>query len=328
MSDIERITKDNTPEEEQIPFFIMPLVSRSVISMSGSDARKFLQNILTNDINLVDEHNTIFAALLTPQGKFLYDAFICLYGDDILLLDCNRDNAEGFIAQLESLKMHMDVRIEDETENLFVAAVYGEGMAEAIADEGKGGNVYDFGSGIIYIDPRTPLMHARMICRRTEDAIPNIDNLEFELASEDFYHYYRIISGVPESGADLVSGKSNPMDFQYDLMNAFDFDKGCYIGQEVISRIVNQGKRKYAILPVSYSGVAPEVGADITMDKKSVGTYLSSAEDVGLAKIRIEHIEDIKSSKSRLVAGGKTFIELFDEIVHVDDGEEADDTAQ
>ena len=316
---IEDLAQQNLIDEsddDDAPLTIIPLRSRGIIAIQGQDTVEFLNNLLTNDVSLVNDNCTIFATMLTPQGKLLFDCFISQYDGDTLLLDCHLSILDKFIQELERYKLNSDVTITNATEDFFVACISGEGIEYAIDEEAKPGAVFNFGNGIIYVDPRSEFMEARMLSLRAEDALPQLSDDDFAVEEdESLYEFRKILCGIVEIGDYIESGKENPMDLQYDMMGAFDFDKGCYLGQEVISKILNKGQRKYSLLATKSNGITPEKGDSVTVNNKVVGTYLGGIEDICIIKIKVETATDIinqtENQNIRMVVEGKCFLELI-----------------
>lgn len=292
-------------DDENIEQFFTPLPERGVIAIHGPDARKFLQNILTNDISLVSEKQVIFSALLTPQGKFLYDFFICqAAGEDTLLLDCYGAWIPDIIALLNKYKLQSKVEIKDVSEKFLVMALFGDGIVEAIDEEETAGAVHDFGQGIIYIDPRTADMQARVLFYYSGDdeELPDFIGSGFTPVDHEVYEYLRLWVGMPDPAQDMVSGESFPLEYGFQNMNAIAFDKGCYVGQEVTTRVHQRGEIKRTIYPVMFNGTMPEPQEPIMAGQKKIGIFCSGIENIGIAHMAIAEVEEVLAHGEKLFA--------------------------
>lgn len=287
---------------EDIDQYIIPLSNRGVVAVYGKDARDFLQRILTNDIEKVTEELTQYSALLTPQGKFLFDFFICQMGDDTLLLDCDAASIPEIIETLEKYKLQSEVGIKNVSENFHVMAILGDGTVEAVDPEMVPGKIYDFGDGIVYIDPRLPAMQLRVLFyyKEGESELPGILTGGFIDGDYDLYEYLRLWVGVPDTSRDMVKGKSFPFDYGFKEMNCFAFEKGCYIGQEVITRFNQKGTVKNKLFPVRFDGNMPKSGEAIIKNEKPVGKFCSGIDDIGIALLNIKEVEDVQKTGTKV----------------------------
>jgi len=249
------------------------LAGRSVLRVSGRDARTFLQDLVTNDIEALKQGEGRFAALLTPQGKILFDFFVTPDGD-ALLIDCNASQAADLAKRLGFYKLRADVRIADESANLAVAA-FREAPPPAQA--------------LAFADPRHAGMGWRVIAAPDE-----LDRLGVVAGLDDAYAAHRISLGVPEGGADYAYGDTFPHEANMDLVHGVDFKKGCYIGQEVVSRVEHRGTARKRIVRMGFSGPAPARGTEIVTGELAIGQMGSSAGQEGLALVRIDRIAEAK----------------------------------
>lgn len=260
------------------------LSDRGLIKITGSDAHKLLQDIVTNDITLARDGRAIHAALLTPQGKILFDFFLLDKGD-VLLMECDRESTPELIKRLTFYKLRADVAFEDISANHAVWAAWGECV---MPDSGE----------TVYADPRHPAIGFRLIL--DAGATPEIDGTQ-STASD--YHAHRIVLGIPEGGKDYAFGDTFPHEADYDLLKGVDFKKGCYVGQEVVSRMEHRGTARKRIVPVS--GVAGlSSGAEITAGEASIGLLGSVAEDRGLAMVRLDRATKAIEDGRQITAGG------------------------
>ncbi|MCD6034590.1 MAG: putative global regulator [Rickettsiales bacterium] len=298
--------KSNAPEvknetsegEESIPQFFAVLDDRAVIRISGQDARPFLQNLLTANMDSVSPTRTVYAALLTPQGKFLYDFFIC-QADDSFLLDCQGSKLRDIIAKLEEYKLRSQITIEDVSSQFRVIVFMGEQVIEDISPEMEAGVAQTFDFGYVFIDPRTVDMQGRGICKA--DAVDALLAYGFKPMERDQYEFLRLWIGLPDTSRDMESGASYPVDYGFVEMGAIDFTKGCFVGQEVTARVQHKGARRYQLYPVAVEGNIPSDGTEVLVGQKKIGTFCSGIDGVGLALLRIEDIERIAQSPSDIL---------------------------
>lgn len=266
----------------------IPLHNRSVIAISGKNRKDFLQRMLSNDVNNVTKDHAIYALLLTPQGKFLYDFFICERHSDSLWLDIPAIAKEEIITSLNRYKLRADVTIEDLSDTHEVVALTGPLIKEKIETQNPGAT-RAFCKGITYLDPRKLEMDARAIIEK-ENQYHSFIVHEFTLGNGEDYESQRIAQGVPCGVNDLISGKDFPHDFALDSYHAIDYNKGCYVGQEVTARVHHLGKKhKYhAIVKSKDNSPLPDFGATITLEGKNIGTLRSHQRHIGIAVVKKE----------------------------------------
>jgi len=268
------------------------LPDRGVVKVAGDDARKFLNGLLTCDLDKVAPGRAAFAALLTPQGKIIAD-FLLAEAPPAdgggFFLDCPRVLTPGLAQRLNFYKLRAKVIVEDLSEILGVLAIW----------DGAGGTEY----GLCYRDPRLPDLGARCMLPPHLAAEAAAD-LGAALAEPAAYEAHRIALGVPRGGLDFIYGDAFPHETDMDQLGGIDFDKGCFVGQEVVSRIEHRGTARSRIVPVAYDGFAPEAGMPVNAGEKTVGTFGSSAQGRGLALLRLDRAADALAAGLPLAAGG------------------------
>lgn len=282
------------------------LEDRGVLRVVGEDARDFLQNIVTNDVNLVTAQTAVWAALLTPQGKYLHDFFIAEL-DGALMLDCEKARITDLADRLKRYRLRSKVEIEDVTADWAVAALMGtDADASAlIGFEGRGG---PFAGGICYVDPRYGGLGARALVPRA--ALGELLAAGFEEVEADVFDYTRLCLGLPDGSRDLAVDKALPMENGFDDLHGIDWDKGCYVGQEMTARMRYRGTRRRQLLPVEIEGEAPDAGTAIKLGEREVGELRSSVQKIGLALLRIDALEALGKDGGRLTADGATLTPL------------------
>jgi len=267
------------------------LEDRGVVKVSGPEAGPFLDGLVTCDIDRVTAENARFGALLTPQGKILFDFIVFRMSDatgDAFFLDCRKSFTQDLVKRLGFYKLRAKVTVEDLSETLAVIAGWD---SDPPASE----------AGLVSPDPRLPALGWRAI-------VAGSDVAEFADAGAQAYHAHRIATGMPEGGTDYLFSQAFPHEALMDQLSGVDFEKGCYVGQEVVSRMQHRGTARTRIVPVAYSGeLAPELGADVTAGERTIGQCGSSAKGRGLVMIRLDRAADAIEAGEPLRAGGIDF---------------------
>ena len=267
------------------------LPERGVVKVAGDDARHFLNGLATNDIGKVAPGAAQFAALLTPQGKIVVDFLITeAPGEDGggFFLDCPRALAPMLAEKLKFYKLRAKVTIEDLSDALGVMAVWGGEPAAS-----------DY--GLSYADPRLPTLGVRVMLPPQQVAEAAAD-LGASLVADDIYDAHRIDLGVPRGGNDFIYGDTYPHEADMDQLSGVDFGKGCYIGQEVVSRVEHRNSARNRVVPIVFD-VAPVAGLPVTAGDKPVGMMGSAHDGRGLALLRLDRVADALASATPLAAG-------------------------
>jgi tRNA-modifying protein YgfZ len=262
------------------------LEDRGVVSVSGADATGFLQGMLTNDVERLGPGEARYAALLTPQGKILFDMIVVRASGDepSYLLDCSASQAADLAKRLGFYKLRAKVAIADESGDRAVAAFWGDEPPSVT-------------EGLFYPDPRDPRLGWRAILSR-----PTATAIGSEHADE--YEGLRIAIGAPKGGVDFAYGDAFPHDANFDLLHGVDFDKGCYVGQEVVSRMMHRGTARKRVARVRLAGPAPAPGTPVLDRGLAVGTLGSSSGREALAMLRLDRAEEATAAGRTLSAGG------------------------
>ena len=264
------------------------LADRGVVRVSGEDAKSFLDNLITCDLDRVSAHMARFGALLTPQGKILFDFLVFQAPDDIggaYYLDILKVFAPDLAKRLGFYKLRAKVAIEDLSDSLALVAGWDVPRPD---DE----------VGLVVEDPRLPDLGWRAIVA-AEDAA------EFARDPAEAYHARRIALGVPEGGRDFLFGDAFPHEALMDQLNGVDFDKGCYVGQEVVSRMQHRGTARTRIVPALYEGgFAADVGVEVMAGDRALGKTGTGAEGRGLLMIRLDRADDALKAGETIRAGG------------------------
>jgi hypothetical protein len=270
------------------------LPDRGVVKVAGDDARAFLNGLLTADIAQVTPERPKFAALLTPQGKIIVDCIVAQAPDEDgggFFLDCPRALAGALVEKLNFYKLRAKVICENLSEVLGVLAVWGA----------TGRTEY----GLVYPDPRLPALGLRIMLP-PHLAKEAADDIGAALVDPSEYEAHRIALGVPRGGLDFIYGDAFPHETDMDQLAGIDFDKGCYVGQEVVSRMEHRGTARNRIVPVTVEGFAPEAGIPVMAGDKPVGITGSAAGHRALAMLRLDRVADAQAAGLPLIAGGAT----------------------
>lgn len=234
---------------------------RGLVRVSGTDAAILLQGLATNDVLALEAGSARYAALLSPQGKILCD-FLVLAEDGGYALDCPRAEAAGLARRLNFYKLRAKASVADVSE---------EWGVQVDVPEGSGA----------YRDPRHPDLGWRRIVARAA--------VEPEGAA---YEARRIALGVPSGGRDFAYGDTFPHEANLDRLHGLDFKKGCYVGQEVVSRVEHRGLARKRVVRVTFDGPAPPAGAEIKAGDVALGVMATSAAGHGLAMARLDRLAE------------------------------------
>ena len=241
----------------------IPLPSRAIITLSGPDRKSLLQGLITNNIDKLSANNCLYAALLTPQGKYLHDFFI-MERDDILYLDCERDRLADFFRRLMMYRLRAEVDIADCSEKYTVFS----------AGSQPEGNI------IFAADPRHPDMGHRLIMPASK-----------EKHDAALYDQLRLSLGLPDGSRDFDVDKTLILEGNMEELHGVDFDKGCYVGQEVTARMKHRTSLKKRLLPVTLEGDLPARGTEITDENgKKVGDIRSGFQDRAIGYFRLAYM--------------------------------------
>ena len=256
------------------------LDDRTIVSVSGPDAEHFLQNIVTADLDALRPGEAKPSALLTPQGKILFDFLISRNGADAFLLECRADVSNDFVRRLTLYKLRAKAEISMQEESL-VAVSWGTESSPSQTDSSW------------LRDSRFP------------EAAPTWRSYKAQPADSNVaaWHALRIASGIAESGADYALGDAFPHDVLLDQMDGIGFRKGCYVGQEVVSRMQHRGTARRRVLIVSGAPL-PAQGTEIVSNGRPIGMLGSTADGKGLAILRIDRVKDALDAGTPIEADG------------------------
>jgi len=268
------------------------LPDRGVVKITGEDARNFLNGLVTIDVTLLEPGLGRFGALLTPQGKITIDFLITEapsgHGGGFLI-DCPRPLAQSLADKLGFYKLRAKVTVENLSDSLGVI----------VAWDGEPAMKPD----LAFADPRDAALGWRILA--PQDLAPKVAGLiGAELSDSASYEAHRIALGVPRGGLDFMYGDAFPHETNMDRLHGVDFDKGCYVGQEVVSRMQHRGTARTRTVRITLDGAPPEAGSTILAGDRQVGTMGSTSGQNGLALIRTDRVTDALDAGLALTAGG------------------------
>ena len=254
-------------EKDQI--FI--LKDRGIIYISGEDAKEFLQNIVTNDINKVSDTSSCFASLLTPQGKYLFD-FIIIRHKQGYFLDCEKNQIDQLIDRLNIYKLNSKIEILNLSNEFEVAVISKEKFLALENAKDIVGNTVKYNGDPVALDPRSKNLGGRLIANLEK---LNLSLKSLGLKSEDPKKYYTLSHklGVPQVNTNKLQEKIFGLECNLEELNGIDFKKGCYVGQENTARMKLKDKLRRKLLPLK-SDEKLNVGSDIIFNKINIGKVL------------------------------------------------------
>jgi transferase CAF17, mitochondrial len=269
---------------------------RAIIAVAGEDRQSFLQGLVSNDTAKISAGRAIYATLLTAQGRFLFDMFITEQ-DGRYLVDCAAPRRADLVKRLSMYRLRSKITVADADAEWCAALLFGNGAPTAAGLGGSAGGAAAFGGGVAYVDPRLPDLGARLILPRAT-ARAALDGLgAIEDPDGTAYHRLRIELGVPDAARDLTPEKSILLENGFDELNAIDWDKGCYMGQELTARTRYRGLVRKRLLPVTIEGVPPAPGTSLMAGGQELGEMRSASADgtLGLAMVRLEALAQTQS---------------------------------
>ncbi len=263
---------------------IARLPERSTVAVEGPDAQKFLQDLITNDLDLLKTQSAVHAGLLSPQGKILFE-FIVVPSDRGFVLDTVRACARDLVKRLTLYKLRAKIAISDCGEDQDVYAAWGDGASRISPD--------------IYADPRLPELGVRLIRPRDAGIA--------ETGSSDDYEAHRIALGVPEADKDYALGDTFPHEACFDILHGVAFNKGCFVGQEVVSRMQHRGTARKRFVIVTGDATLPlattEITAGVEPARAVIGVMGSRVGVSGLALVRLDRAAEVLAKGQTLMAG-------------------------
>jgi folate-binding protein YgfZ len=277
------------------------LDDRGLLAIAGADRRPFLQGLVSNDVDRIAGDRAIYAALLTPQGKYLHDFFVAELGET-LYLDAEAARLGDLAKRLGLYRLRSKVTLTPVAGDWLVAALIGSEALSKLALPSEPGRARPLGGGLAYVDPRLAAAGARAILPAA-GAQAALEAAGFALAPHADYERLRLSLGLPDGSRDLLVEKSILLENGFAELNGVDWDKGCYMGQELTARTRYRGLVKKRLLPVRIEGPAPAPGTPLMLGDRDAGEMRSAAGELGLALVRLEALEEAEAKGMPLTAG-------------------------
>jgi len=276
------------------------LPDRALLTLSGEDARPFLQGLVTADIQKLSDSRSLYGALLTPQGKFLHDFFILAWGGGIAL-DCEEERADDLVRRLTAYKLRSKAVIA-RLPDVKVCAVWNAAVWPA-GLETPGNTLPLKDSGLVMRDPRLAEAGLRIVAGEVSARafLATLGGMESDAAA---YDEHRLSLGLPDGSRDIEVERGLPLEYGLDLVGAVDFGKGCYVGQEVTARTRFRAQLRKALFTVqAETGMLPAAGTPVVQNGAEVGELRSGRGRIGLAFLRLEEGRRAAQGQESLTAG-------------------------
>ncbi len=280
---------------------IVLLEDRGLILITGEDVKNFLQNIITNDIEKVNLSNSIFSALFTPQGKYLFEFFL-IQSKDGYLLECDNKFTNEIINYLLKYKLRSKVEILDISKDYVIGLINSEKFLDLKKNENKTGDTIEFRGSPLFLDPRNNNLGARILSS-LEKLHLTIKKLNLKITKPDTYFAKAHSLGIPIKGIENLKDQLFGLEANFEELNAIDFKKGCYIGQENTARMKLKEKLRRRLLPIS-STEKLNLGEEIFYNKTKIGKILiEQPYPFGLLKVIDPNVEEFENKE--LLANNK-----------------------
>ena len=250
---------------------IIILENRGLISITGDDAKEYLQNIITNDINKVSEINSIFAALLSPQGKYLFDFFV-IKDSEGYLIDCDGKSVKELVVNLSKYKIRSKVEIKDLSSNYVVGVMNIDNFKIIQKELGKKETTLEYRESPIFVDPRDNVLGARIISP-LEKLYLTIKKLNLKIVKNKSYIEKAFLKGIPVEGLNNLKEQLFGLEINFEKLNAIDFKKGCYVGQENTARMKLKNKIRRQLMSIKTESNL-KIGDEIKYNDKVIGRIL------------------------------------------------------
>ena len=248
------------------------LEDRGILFIQGTDTKEFLQNLITNDINKVDEANSCFSSLLTPQGKYLFD-FLVVEHKKGYFIDCEKKQIEELFKQLNIYKLRSDIEILNLSNEFVVAAFSYEKFISFDEAKDLPGNTFKYGEDPVFLDPRHKKLGGRLIIN-LEKLYLSLKKLYLKSTNPEEYYKLSYELGIPQKNTEKLRNKLFGIECNFEELNGIDFKKGCYIGQEITSRIKLRNKLSKRLLPIKLIDGKLIEGASIKNNDNEIGKVL------------------------------------------------------
>ncbi len=248
------------------------LDDRAILYINGEDAKEFLQNLISNDINKVNDVNSCFTSLLTPQGKFLYE-FIIIKHKSGYLIDCEKSQADGLYKQLSIYKLRSKIEILNLSNEFVIAAFSQEKFLKFDDAQDISGFTLKYREDPVLLDPRNKKLGARLIIN-LEKLYLSLKKLELRDANRNEYHSFSHKLGIVPKDLNKLQNKLFGIECNYEELNGIDFKKGCYVGQENTARIKLKNKLSKRLFPINIINGELTEGESIYYNENEIGKVL------------------------------------------------------
>ena len=276
------------------------LETRGVLQVAGADRVAFLQGLVSNDVTKATDDRALYAALLTAQGKYLFDFFVAAAGD-ALYLDAEGARLAELEKRLKIYKLRSKVTLGDASDRFVVAVAWGDGAAGRLGLSEEPGAARSFAQGIAYVDPRLAALGLRLLLPRA--SVGALAEAGFAPVDAALYDRHRLALGVPDGSRDLEIEKSILLEAGFDELNGIDWQKGCYMGQELTARTKYRALIKKRLAPVTVEGPLPAPGTPVLLEDAEAGEMRSGRDGQALALLRLDAMEKAAAGAA-LTAGG------------------------
>jgi len=282
------------------------LHGRGLISVGGEDAVDFLQGLVSNDVCKAGPERALYAAFLTPQGKFMHD--FLLYGvGDALMIECEAARLADFLRRLSMYKLRSKVDLADVTDEFSVAQVFGDGALNLLGLDATPGAAKPFEGGVACTDPRLAEMGARVVLPAAA-AEATLGKVGFAKGAPEEYENLRLRLGIPDGSRDMIVDRAILLENGFEELGGVDFNKGCYIGQELTARTHFRGLIKKRLMPVAVEGVLPAPGTPIMQGEREAGEMRSGLDGRGLALIRLAALQAFEEGGAGFTSGDSKIV--------------------
>jgi folate-binding protein YgfZ len=269
-------------------FYLLP-ESRGLLAIAGDDKTEFLQGLVSNDVAKAGPAQALYSAFLTAQGRYLHDFFLA-EASGSFYIDCEAGRRDDLKRRLSLYKLRSKVTIADATASHVAALLFGGDALARLGLKPEPGSAKAFAGGVVYVDPRLAALGARAVLPR-EGAAAALEAAGFAAGDATAYDKLRMMQGVPDGSRDLPVEKAILLENGFDELHAIDWNKGCYLGQELTARTRYRGLVRKRLLPVTIDGPTPVPGTPVMLGDKEAGEMRSAVDGIGLALLRLEHLE-------------------------------------
>ena len=281
------------------------LEDRGLVAVAGDDRYAFLQGHISNDTRRVDGTRAVYAAFLTAEGKYLHDFFVVAIPEEGLVLDCEAGRSDDLLRRLRPYRLRAKVTFAERTIDWQVAALIGSDVPRILGLSAEDhGAATAFAGGVAYIDPRLAAAGARAILPRA-DAAERLTAAGFTEAPASAYEALRLDLGLADGSRDITVDRSILLECGFDELHGVDWDKGCFLGQELTARTKYRSLIKKRLVPVAIEGQLPPHGTPVMNGAREVGEIRSGAGDRALAMLRLEALAEAAAGPDIIFTAGE-----------------------